>query len=121
MRAFVPYLVLSVFFVACAILNIGGCAIDHNWTPLFGVVFAIIVIFFTLAFIRTDPSGDARVTEDAWMFLIFTMLTCCIAFPLLLYHVDILSWKGLTFQLVGDTCAFAGFGLFIYFQSQDEY
>lgn len=119
MRAFVPYMILSCFAVASVILYIGGCAMDKNWYPAFNSIFGIITVLFAIGFIKSEPSGgwdESKITEDAWFFLLFSGITCCIGFPLVLFHVKTLSKKGLAFQLSGDVCTALGFILFIIFK-----
>ena len=117
MRAFLPYVIFSIFFVLCSVLYIGGCAIDKNWYPVINIIFAAFVLLGLIAFSNIEPSGswsNSIITENAIMFLIFTGICSFVAFPLVLYHVGTLGWKGLVFQMCGDLSALVGFGLFIF-------
>lgn len=108
-------IIFSVCAAACIALYCGGCAIEKNWYPMFVVIPCVLAIVFAYLFMSTGEGGleGGCISKDTWLFCCICCIVSVIGLPLVLYHCDIIGWKGLVMQLCGDLVILIGFILYV--------
>ena len=124
MRA-LPYIVLGIFTCLSLILYLSGCALSHNWYPLFVLFPALLACFFVYAFTKTNDDsyqpGCFSFTADSSIFLLICSIILAIGLPATFYRCKILDLFSLLMHFGGDLLTAIGIIVFSFMQRKTEY
>ena len=121
-----PYIILAIFSTIAIVLYIAGCAVTHNWWPLFGILMQIAAIIFFILFTSRiqasyvdEESWFARMfTEDSTIFFGVLFQSSAIGLVSIFFHCDTISRDCFLMQFFGDVALIIGFIVYVYLKTR---